>query len=138
MVLVEELRLEALAAADRLDDARCVLSDLVIARRTLVGLLAAVPVPDVSDIPAAAVISGGGARPGVRGAARDEAVYARIRQVFTEAAGPLRVKQVCAALGLPQGRNTTESVRSKLRRLTDDGVLVRVGDGLFTAAAGSR
>ena len=65
---------------------------------------------------------------------RDEAVYARIRQIFGEAGRPLRVKQVCAKLGLPEGKNSTESVRSKLRRLADDGDLIRVEDGLFTLA----
>jgi hypothetical protein len=134
MALVEELRVEALAAADRLDEARCVLSDLVIARRTVAGLVVPEPVAETGQ----AVISGGGPRPGVRGAVRNEAVYERIGQVFTEAAGPLRVRQVCERLGLPEGKNATESVRSKLRRLAEDGVLVRIEDGLFAAAAVSR
>jgi hypothetical protein len=81
------------------------------------------------------IASGGGPRLGVRGAVRDEAVYARIREILTSAAGPLRVKQVCGKLGLPDGKNATESVRSKLRGLADDGDLVRIEDGLFTLAA---
>ena len=133
MALVEELRVEVLAAADRLDEARCVLSDLVIARRTVAGLV--VPKPEPVAGAGQAVISRGGPRPGVRGAVRNEAVYERIGQVFAEAAGPLRVKQVCEKLGLPEGKNTTESMRSKLRRLAEDGVLVRIGDGLFAPAA---
>ena len=133
VALVEELRVEALAAADRLDEARCVLADLVIARRTVAGLMGSEPEPEPEQGPA--VISGGGPRPGVRGAVRDEAVYARIREVFATAGRPLRVKQVCQRLGLPEGRNATESVRSKLRRLAEDGVLVRIEDGLFAPAA---
>lgn len=139
MVVVEELRVEALAAADRLDEARCVLSDLVIARRTVAALmepeleLASVPEPGAEG--AGMVTVGGGPRPGVRGAVRDAVVYERIREIFAEAARPLQVKQVCKGLGLPEGKNATESVRSKLRRLVDDGVLARVEDGLFVLVA---
>ena len=135
VALVEELRVEALAAADRLDEARCVLSDLIVARRTVAALIVPEPEPVAEAGPV--VISGGGPRLGVRGAVRDEAVYARIREVFATAGRPLRVKQVCERLGLPQGRNATESVRSKLRRLADDGVLVRVEDGLFAPVVGA-
>ena len=118
LVWVEEARADALAAADRLDAARIELSNLVIARLTLAELTAEAE-------PAVPVVVGGGPRPGVRGAARDEAVYTRIREVFTGAGRPLRAKQVCEKLGLPEGKNTTESVRSKLRRLADDGELRR-------------
>ena len=132
LVRVEEARADALAAADRLDAARVELSNLVIARLTIRELTAA-----AADAEQAApvIASGGGPRSGVRGAARDEAVYARIREIFASAAGPLRVKAVCERLGLPEGKNATESVRSKLRRLTDDGVLVRGEDGLFALAS---
>lgn len=129
LVRVEEARADALAAADRLDAARVELSNLAIARLTVAELTAAWV--DAGQ-PDPVVGAGGGARPGVRGAVRNEAVYARIREVFTEAPGPLRVKQVCERLGLPQGKNATESVRSKLRRLADDGELMRIEDGLFT------
>lgn len=132
LVRVEEARVDALAAADRLDAARMELSNLVIARLTVAGLEAdsgqAVQAEPV-------VASGGGPRPGVRGAVRDEAVYARIREIFGEAGRPLRVRPVCERLGLSDGKNSTESVRSKLRRLADDGDLIRVQDGLFAMAA---
>ncbi|MEY9889921.1 hypothetical protein ABIA31_003578 [Catenulispora sp. MAP5-51] len=131
LVRVEEARTHALAAADRLDAACVELSNLVIARLT-VAESTAVAVEGGETVLA---IAGGGPRPGVRGAARDEAVYSRISEIFNKAAGPLRVKQVCEGLGLPPGRNATESVRSKLRRLADDGVLDRVEDGLFTLAS---
>jgi hypothetical protein len=115
-----------------LDAARVELSNLVIARLTIRELTAgSVDVEQAGPV----IVSGGGPRAGVRGAVRDEAVYARIREIFSLAAGPLRVKQVCEKLGLPEGRNAMESVRSKLRRLADDGDLVRDEDGLFTLAA---
>jgi hypothetical protein len=132
LIRVEEARADELAAADRLDAARVELSNLVIARLTIAELTAASADAEQAG---PVIASGGGPRPGVRGAARDEAVYTRIREIFASAAGPLRVKAVCKRLGLPEGKNTTESVRSKLRRLADDGDLVRVGDGLFTLAA---
>lgn len=132
LVRVEQARADALAAADRLDAARVELSNLAIARVTVAELTAAWV--DAGQ-PDPVVRAGGGPRPGVRGAVRNEAVYARIREVFSEAAGPLRVKQVCERLGLPEGKNATESVRSKLRRLADDGELMRVEDGLFSPAA---
>jgi hypothetical protein len=130
MARVEDARAEALSAADRLDAARIELSNLVIARLTVAEVMSV-----GSDAgPVTAAVAGGGPKPGVRGAARDEAVYARIRQVFTEAGRPLRVKAVCERLGLPDGKNATESVRSKLRRLADDGELARIEDGLFVLA----
>jgi hypothetical protein len=135
VVLVEELRVEALAAADRLDEARCVLSDLVVARRTVAALMEPEPEPEPGAEGAGVVIVGSGPRPGVRGAVRDAVAYDRIREIFAEAGRPLQVKQVCKALGLPEGKNATESVRSKLRRLVDDGLLARVEDGLFVPVA---
>lgn len=131
MARVEDARAEALSAADRLDAARIELSNLVIARLTVAEVMSG---GADAGLVAAEAVAGGGPRPGVRGAARDEAVYARIRQVFTEAGRPLRVKAVCKGLGLPEGRNATESVRSKLRRLADDGELARIEDGLFVLA----
>jgi len=135
LVRVEAARADALAAADRLDAARVLLSNLAIARLTVAELTAA---SVDSGRPDPVVGAGGGPRPGVRGAVRNEAVYARIREVFTAAAGPLRVRQVCEGLGLPEGKNATESVRSKLRRLVDDGELMRIEDGLFTPAVVAR
>lgn len=121
--VVEQLQAEAEAVAGRLAAARESWSRLVIAREAV----AEVP----ADIPVAGVAAGAG----VRGAVRDVAVYARIRQVFERAEGPLRVKAVCELLGLGAGKNATESVRAKLRRMVDDGQLRRVEDGLFAPVA---
>lgn len=128
---VEELRAEALAVADRLDAARVELSNLVVTRQTLTEVLAGVP-DELVTAPA-------GALPGVRGGSlRDEAVYARITAVFRRDGGPLKAREVCDELGSPEGRNATESMRAKLKRLVADGVLVEVeaGSGLFALAAG--
>ena len=74
LVRVEEARADALAAADRLDAVRIELSNLVIARLTVAGLEAAA---DLTAPVGPVAVSTGGPRPGVRGAARDEALYAR-------------------------------------------------------------
>ncbi|WP_034091832.1 hypothetical protein [Streptacidiphilus albus] len=125
---VEELRAEALAVADRLDAARIELSRLVIARRTVVEVLAAPPVRGIDSVAPTAL---GGPAPGVRGALRDVTVYQRIAAVFASAAGPLRAREVGDALGLGAEAKFTEALRSKLKRLVADGVLIEVEAGLF-------
>lgn len=124
--VVEQLRAEAEAVAGRLAAASESWSRLVIAREAVAEVLAELP----ADAPAV----DGAVGAGVRGAVRDTAVYERIRQVFERAERPLRVKAVCERLGLEPGKNATESVRAKLRRMVDDGQLVRVEDGLFAPA----
>jgi hypothetical protein len=101
MARVEEARAEALSAADRLDVARIELSNLVIARLTVAEVMSACEDAEPVTVAPVAV---GGPRPGVRGAARNEAVYARIRQIFVEAGRPLPVKAVCSVWGFPRGR----------------------------------
>jgi hypothetical protein len=86
--VVEQLQVEAEAVAGRLAAASEPWSRLVIAREAV----AEVP----PDLPAAGATAGAG----VRGVVRDVAVYARIRQVFEQAEGPLRAKAVCERLGL--------------------------------------
>lgn len=138
LVRVEELRAEAFAVADRLDAAAGELSRLVIARRTVAELLAGMPGQDADDAGGAAE-----SKPpvadrypaGVRGSVRDEAMYGRIAGVFTTAGRPLRAKDVCEQLGLPDEARFTEAMRPKLKRLVADGVLAQSEAGLFTAAA---
>ena len=130
LVRVKEARADALAAADRLDAVRIELSNLVIARLTVAGLEADWSRrhrPSWSSSPGAVRGPGCAGRRGTRRCTRG---YAGCSPTD----GRLRVKQVCEGLGLPEGKNATESVRSKLRRLADDGVLVRVEDGLFALA----
>jgi hypothetical protein len=62
--------------------------------------------------------------------------YRRIAAVFAEAGGPLRCKEVCAALGEEATASRVETVRSKLKRLSVRGVLIESAPGLF-ALAGS-
>ena len=127
---VEELRVEALAAADRLDAARLELSNVVIARLTVTEVLVAMPTDPVA---VGVVPTTWG------GSVRDEAVYARIVEVFRRDGGPLKARDVCDALGSPEGKNATELMRAKLKRLVADGVLIDVeaGSGLFALAAES-
>lgn len=133
---VEELRAQALAVADRLDAAVDELSCLVIAKRTVAEVLAGGPGQGPGEAGAVAMVATGSA-PGVRGSLRDTAVYERITQAFARAAGPLRVRDVCEALGLPGEPKFIEATRPKLRRLVADGVLAQAGPGLFvTASAG--
>jgi hypothetical protein len=73
---------------------------------------------------------------GVRGAARDVALYERITQAFAEAGGALRPRQVCEALGMPGEARYVEAMRPKLSRLVADGVLTQVGPGLFAPVGG--
>ena len=57
--------------------------------------------------------------------------YRRILVAFAEAAGPMRCKDVCKAVGLGTEANHTEGMRSKLKRLVERGVLVEAESGLF-------
>ncbi|WP_280702996.1 hypothetical protein [Kitasatospora sp. GP82] len=61
-------------------------------------------------------------------------VYQRIEAVFDQAAGPLRSRDVCDALDLGAEARFVEAMRSKLKHLVTDGVLVEVGPGLFARA----
>ncbi len=140
LVRVEDARAEAFAAADRLDAAAGELSALVIARRRVAELLAGVSGQDGDDADGAA-----GAGPpvadrypgGVRGSVRDEAMYQRIAGVFTTVGRPLRARDVCEELGMPDAVKFTEAMRPKLKRLVSDGVMAQVEPGLFTAVAGA-
>lgn len=134
---VEELRAEALAAADRLDAAAGDLSRLVIARRTVLEVLADEPNQEVVTVAGLAAKSVP-APAQVRGKARDAAMYDRITAVLAKASGPMRARDVCEELGLGAEPKFTEAMRPKLRRLVADGVLAQVEPGLFALAAASR
>lgn len=102
---------------------------MVVARLTVVDVLARLPTEPV----------GVGVVPVVRGGSlRDEAVYERIVEVFRRVGGPLKCRDVCDELGMPEGKNATESMRSKLKRLVGDGVLTESepGSGLFALVTG--
>lgn len=61
--------------------------------------------------------------------------YRRILVAFAEAAGPLRCKDVCTAVGLGTGANHTEGMRSKLKRLVEREILAEAEPGLFALAS---
>ena len=61
--------------------------------------------------------------------------YRLILVAFAEAAGPLRCKDVCTAVGLGTEANHTEGMRSKLKRLVDRGILTEAEPGLFALAS---
>lgn len=125
--VVEQLRAESEAVSGRLAAATESWSRLVIARETVSQLLAEMPGTGFDAPVARSALA-------ARAPVRDAAVYERIRQVFEQAEGPLRVKSVCERLGVGTGKNATESVRAKLRRMLDEGQLLRVEDGLFAPA----
>jgi hypothetical protein len=60
--------------------------------------------------------------------------------VFAEQTGAKRCKDVLAAIGVPEASaSQRESMRSKLKRLVEGGVLVEAEPGLFElSAAGVR
>jgi hypothetical protein len=63
--------------------------------------------------------------------------YRQIAAVFAGAAGAMRCKDVLAAIGVPQATaSQRESMRSKLKRLVERGVLVEAEPGLFELSAG--
>lgn len=49
---------------------------------------------------------------------------------------PLRPRELVQAMGKPDTRSQAEGMRSRLRRLVDDGWLQRQEDGLYTIATG--
>jgi hypothetical protein len=67
-------------------------------------------------------------------------VYRQIAAVFAEQTGAKRCKDVLAAIGVPEASaSQRESMRSKLKRLVEGGVLVEAEPGLFElSAAGVR
>lgn len=61
--------------------------------------------------------------------------YQRILAIVREAAGPVKVKEVGSALGLPvEVRGKLEPLRGKLTQLADRGWLRKLADGRFTIA----
>jgi hypothetical protein len=61
--------------------------------------------------------------------------YQRILAIVREAAGPVKVKEVGAALGLPvEVRGKLEPLRGKMNKLADRGWLRKLADGRFTIA----
>ncbi|MET9499509.1 hypothetical protein [Streptomyces sp. NPDC006552] len=57
--------------------------------------------------------------------------YQQILDVFADAAGPMRARDLCQALDLPHKPENIESTRHKLKRLVSLGILAETEPGLF-------
>ncbi|MBO1332602.1 hypothetical protein [Streptomyces sp. VRA16 Mangrove soil] len=57
--------------------------------------------------------------------------YQQILDVFADAVGPMRARDLCQALDLPLKPKNIESTRHKLKRLVSLGVLAETEPGLF-------
>lgn len=131
---VEELR-------EQLEAAESEVFRLVIARQTVEEVLGAPSgalAPGVEPIPPAGLARVAGllvAAEAGGDATVTSPVYRRIAAVFAETAGPLRCKEVCAALGEEATASRMETMRSKLKRLAERGVLAETEPGLFALAA---
>ncbi|WP_409468505.1 hypothetical protein [Streptomyces sp. HC307] len=60
--------------------------------------------------------------------------YQQILAAFTDAAGPLRAKEICQALEAGTEPRHVEGTRSKLKKLTARGILTEPSPGLFALA----
>ncbi|MFG3441487.1 hypothetical protein ACGF0J_29940 [Nonomuraea sp. NPDC047897] len=61
----------------------------------------------------------------------DHPAYRHILHSFADLGRPLRVRDLCQALDLPIVKKNTENIRSKLKRLVSQGILVETEPGLF-------
>ena len=102
----------------RLGELGQAISDLQVTRKTLISLagedtqLAAEPAEPLPVLP-------------------DHPAYQQILTAFADLQRPLRARDLCLALDLPILPKTTESIRSKLKRLASRGILVETEPGLF-------
>jgi hypothetical protein len=62
--------------------------------------------------------------------------YPQIIEAFARAAGPLRAKDACRALGIDTDPRHVEGMRSKLKKLVARGVLTELEAGVFTFHSG--
>jgi hypothetical protein len=129
----EELRGQLAAAESEI-------SRLVVTRETVAEVLAApsgaLP-PGVEPVPVAGLVQAAALLVAAE-AGGDQAVtspaYRRIAAVFADTAGPLRCREVCTALGEEATASRVETMRQKLKRLTERGVLAEPEPGLFALA----
>jgi hypothetical protein len=89
--------------------------------------LAVLPLTDLAPVMLAAKASGD--------ATVTSPAYRRILVAFAEAEGPLRCKDVCAAVGLGTQANHVEGMRSKLKRLVERQILTEAEPGLFALSS---
>ncbi|MFF3667203.1 hypothetical protein [Microtetraspora malaysiensis] len=61
----------------------------------------------------------------------DHPAYRHILHSFADLGRPLRARDLCQALDLPIVKKNTENIRSKLKRLVSQGILVETEPRLF-------
>ncbi|MFF4258646.1 hypothetical protein ACFY1L_46440 [Streptomyces sp. NPDC001663] len=110
--LTDDLRAQIEDLQTRLREAGTHLEHLAITRKTVTGLAGRLPAspPELPEHPD----------------------YPRILVVFNEATGPLRARDVCAALDLEPLPKNIEGTRAKLKRLVKLDILTEVDVGSFT------
>lgn len=64
--------------------------------------------------------------------------YRDVMEVLARAAGPLRAKDISAAVGRGDSAVTAERMRSRLNRLAARGWILKTGDGAFTLDPAAR
>lgn len=143
----EGLREQIGGLSEALAQVECELSRLQITRETMNEVLSApagasAEVPEVFEtlgpVPVAGLMQAAALLVAAE-AGGDQAVtspaYRQIAAVFAEQTGAKRCKDVLAAIGVPEATaSQRESMRSKLKRLVERGVLVEAEPGLFTLA----
>jgi hypothetical protein len=118
----QQITVEAEAAHEQIAQLTALLAGLAqeadhiaITRKTLLGLS--------DEIPAAA--------PAPAPVAPDGPAYQQILAVFADADTPLRARDVCEAMDLHLVPNNINNIRSKLKRLTRNTILIETEPGLF-------
>jgi hypothetical protein len=113
----EQLRVQIAALTEQLVAVDAELTDLATTRTTLLRLTGTT---DRSTAPTDATVA--------------SPAYQQILAVFAATGNPLRAKDICVALGTGTAAKNTESLRAKLKRLVNRGVLTEPESGLFALA----
>ena len=109
----DQIRTQITELTARLADVDAQLADLATARKVVLALGEDEPVPTT--------------RPGLP----DNPAYQHILTVLTDAATPLRCKDLCHALDTGTEPTRIEGMRSKLKRLVATGLVTEAEPGLF-------
>ncbi|CAM5509190.1 MULTISPECIES: hypothetical protein [Streptomyces] len=109
--LADDLRAQIDDLQTRLREAETHLEHLAITRKTITGLADRLPA-HTQEMP-------------------EHPDYPRILAAFSHGTGPLRVKDVCEALGHELLPKNVEGTRAKLKRLVKLGILTEVDTGNF-------
>jgi hypothetical protein len=134
-----EVRGRLVQLAEQVDSVQAELDRLVITRETVCSLLgpgagAARPGGDDRSVALGAPrrrAPATGARVGVPGAS------VAVVKVIESSGGPLRAREVCAALG-QEGAGKIQAMRTRLARLAERGLIVAREPGLYETAGASR